>query len=149
MLLASISVVHSLSSTTAHSSPSICRYINTKCLPSIARALRNHTITLGDFVWGHMWGVGVEIKVDLVGPTSETTTNGGSTAGADKGKQMERDMDAMDVDKSTRDKDAKLAQLDNVQKQAIEVLSGMYKVRGSNFVKVQFAELPLAHRRSL
>jgi len=68
----------------------------------------------------------VEIKVDAVEPRP--------VVGGNKGKGMEvRSGSAMDVDggagvEEDKARQQKVAQLDNVQKQAIEVMSGMYKV---------------------
>ena len=68
----------------------------------------------------------MEIKVDAVEPRP--------VVGGNKGKGMEvRSGSAMDVDggagvEEDKARQQKVAQLDNVQKQAIEVLSGMYKV---------------------
>jgi hypothetical protein len=130
MLLASLSIVHPLAQTSRQTVPSISRYIDTKCLPSIARALRNHTVALGDFVWGHMWGVGVEIKTDPINPEGLA---GGATmskakagiVGSAKGKGVE--LDDMDVDLGVQT-EVDLSRVDNVQQQAIEVLTGIFKV---------------------
>lgn len=140
MLLASLSIVYPLSQQSRQSDASnpssnqISRYIDTKCLPSISRALRNHTVALGDFVWGHMWGVGVEIKTDPLYPagaetsTTSTSANGmkGSAKKEAKGKGAE--VDGMDVDLGVN-KEPGLTRVDDVQQQAVEVLTGIFKVR--------------------
>ena len=129
MLLASMSIAYPLSQTCRESNPTISRYIHTKCLPSIARALRNHTVALGDFVWGHMWGVGVEIKTDPLGPAGESTS---SSSGMQSGVRKEAkgkgvEVDGMDVDLGVN-KEVGLSRVDDVQQQAIEVLTGIFKV---------------------
>jgi hypothetical protein len=77
-----------------------------------------------------MWGVGVEIKTDPINPEGLA---GGATmskakagiAGSAKGKGVE--LDDMDVDLGVQT-EVDLSRVDNVQQQAIEVLTGIFKV---------------------
>lgn len=110
-------MIHPMAISAQASHPNISRYIYTKCLPSIARALRNHAISLGDYVWGHMWGVGVDVPVEKAEDTVGT--------GAGKGKESaggEMEVDEKDGGERGRDEVA-------VRRQAVEVLMGIFQVR--------------------
>lgn len=82
----------------------------------------------------------MEIKVDAVEPRP--------VMGGNKGKGMEvRSGSSMDVDGGAgveEDKE-RVVQLDNVQKQAIEVLSGMYKVGSRTFQYGMLMDVKLKH----
>lgn len=112
-----MSMIHpmAVSSHTAH--PNISRYIYTKCLPSVTRALRNHAISLGDYVWGHMWGVGVDVPVEKAE----------DTVGIRNGKGKESMGGAMEVDGKENGGEMPRDE-GSVRKQAVEVLMGIFQV---------------------
>lgn len=113
MLLASMSVVLPLVESTKDGNQALTRYTNSKCLPSLSRTLRNHTIALGDYVWGHLWGVGIEPPVDAFKRPEATSA--------------EKAADNMVIDAHHDAQEDVPDTLEDLQAQATEVLTGLYQ----------------------